>query len=236
MVADRAGGIGADAAAARTARDLLGDQRHGAVEADIEGLFGVLEVGVGLAVLHVGTEAADAGLDRLAALRVQPDLARQRQKLERHLEIDARRLGALGQSGTLRLLAVLAFAELDIRSEPAGAQRHFEAALRILAENLRAVLDRAVGRHRERTRIAAVRIVRAADEGAELAELERELAGAAHRASARIAAVGARREDVRAEHLVERVDHLADLGGPDLADRVPDVAPESGQAAAPFEV
>ncbi len=40
---------------------------------------------------------------------------------------------------------------------------------------------------------------------------------------------------MRAEHLVERVDHLADLEVLDLADRAREVAPEIAQQVAPFE-
>src|SRR5258708_5851881 len=179
VVADRASGVGAEAPLARTFGDLLGDQRDGAVETDGEDLIDILDIGVGLAVQHIGTEAADARLDGLAVFRLQPDLARQRQQLERQLEIDRGGLGALGQSGALGLLAVLdRLAELDIGPEAARPQRDLEAALRILAEFLDR-LDGALGRGRERTRVAAFRIVRAADEGAELAELEGKPAGAA---------------------------------------------------------
>ena len=55
-------------------------------------------------------------------------------------------------------------------------------------------------------------------------------------ADARIAAVGARREDVRRQHLVERVDHLADAQVLDLADRADEVAPELAQQFAPFDL
>src|SRR6266403_1586293 len=137
VVADGASGVGAEAPLARTFGDLLGDQRDGAVETDGEDLVDILDIGVGLAVQHIGTEAADAGLDGLAVLRMQPDLARQRQQLARQLEIDRGGLGALGQSGALGFLAVLdRLAELDIGPEAARPQRDLEAALRVLAEFL----------------------------------------------------------------------------------------------------
>ena len=82
VVADGAARIGAEAAA-RAFGFLLGDQRHRAIEADGEDLFGGIEIGVGLAVLDVRTEAADAGLDRLAVFGVLADFARQRQQRER---------------------------------------------------------------------------------------------------------------------------------------------------------
>src|SRR3981189_1359109 len=164
VVADRASGGGAEAPPARAFGDLLGDQRDGAVEADGEDLVDILDIGVGLAVQHIGTEAADARLDGLAVLRMQPDLARQRQQLERQLEVDRGGLGALGQSGALGLLAVLdRLAELDIGPEAARAQCNLEPGLRVVAELLGGF--HAVSRGRERTRVAAFRIVRAADEG-----------------------------------------------------------------------
>src|SRR5262249_52400566 len=129
----------------------------------------------------------------------------------------------------------LAVAELDIGAEAAGAQRHIEAGLRILAELL-VRLNAAFAAGRERTGVAALRIIRAADEGAELAELERQAAVAAHGALARIAAVGARWEDVRRQHVVEDIDDLADLQVLDLADRAREVAPEIAQQVAPFHL
>src|SRR5215472_15363290 len=186
MIAELAARIGAEAAAPRTARDLLGDQRDGAVEADREDLFAVLHIGVGLVVQHIGAETADAGDDRFPILRMLADLARQRQQLQREREIDRGGLGALGQAGALGLLAVLRLAELDIGSEAAGAERDLETGLGVVAELLRR-LHGAFARGGERASVAALGIVRAADEGAELAELDRELARSAHRALARIA-------------------------------------------------
>ena len=60
MIAQRLAGIGAEAAAARALGDLLRDQRHRAVEADVEHLVAGLEAGIGLLVLHERPEAADA--------------------------------------------------------------------------------------------------------------------------------------------------------------------------------
>jgi 2-polyprenyl-3-methyl-5-hydroxy-6-metoxy-1,4-benzoquinol methylase len=50
---------------------------------------------------------------------------------------------------------------------------------------------------------------------------------------ARIGAVGARREEVRAEHLVERVDDLRDPQVLDVADGRGELAPEIAQQIAP---
>ncbi len=74
----------------------------------------------------------------------------------------------------------------------------------------------------------AFRIVRAADEGAVFAELQRQLAGAADLADARIAAVLALREDQRRQRLVQRVEHVGDaqfLGVLDLGEEIlPEIA------------
>ena len=129
--------------------------------------------------------------------------------LQRQVEFDVGRRDALRDAGALRLLAfgvVLGVAELDIGAEPARLHRDVDAGVGILAEHAVAIVAAAVGG--ERAGVAAFRIVRAADEGAELAGLQLQPAGAAARALPRIAAVLARRVDVRAEHLVERVEHL----------------------------
>ena len=81
MIAKRLAGIGAEAAAARTLCHLLGDQRHGPVEADGEDLIAGFETGIGLLMLDERSEASEAGRDRLAGLRMLADLARQRQQL-----------------------------------------------------------------------------------------------------------------------------------------------------------
>src|SRR5258705_394311 len=64
--------LGGAAAAGRLG---FGEQRHGAVHADLQhALVGRNRFVLG-AVLDVGTEAADAGQHRLAILRMEPDLA-----------------------------------------------------------------------------------------------------------------------------------------------------------------
>ena len=80
MLADRLAGIGAEAAAARTLGDLLGDQRHRAIEADVEYFVAGFQARISLFVTHERPEAADAGRDRLAGLGVFSDFARQRQQ------------------------------------------------------------------------------------------------------------------------------------------------------------
>src|ERR1700758_4779733 len=78
MVAERPAWIGAKAASARALGTLLGDERHRAIETDREYLLRRLQIGVGLAMLNVGSEPADAGADRLAILGMAAHFARQR--------------------------------------------------------------------------------------------------------------------------------------------------------------
>ena len=127
-------------------------------------------------------------------------------------------------------------AELHVGTEASAAQRDVEAGLGILAELLGADLAGAVGRRRERAGIAALRIIRAADEGAEFGKLQREPAGAAGRARPRIAAVRARRKQMRRQQRVERIDHLGDFQILDLVDRADEVAPEIAQHVAPGDL
>ena len=49
----------------------------------------------------------------------------------------------------------------------------------------------------------------------------------------RITTVGARREQVRRQHFIERIDHLRDFQILDLIDRDDEVAPEIAQHVAP---
>ena len=169
------------------------------------------------------------------------DLARQAEERERIGEVDGRRVPALGQARPLRLLAVAGLAELDIGAEAAGADRDLEAGLGIHAEAAGAVAAElaAIGvlaRDGELAGEAALGIVRAADEGAELAELERQPAVAAGRALARVAALGARREDVRAEQLVQRLQHLGDAEVVGLGDVGRELPPELAEHLLPGDV
>ena len=79
MLAERLARIGAEATAARPLGDLLRDQRHRAIEADVEHLIAGFQARIGLFVTHERAEAADAGGDRLAGFRMFSDFARQRQ-------------------------------------------------------------------------------------------------------------------------------------------------------------
>ena len=94
MFADRAARIGAEATAARSFRQLFRDERHRPVEPDIEDVVAGFQTCVGLTVLNIRAEAADAGPDGFAVLGMLADFARERQQFERHVEIDRRRVGA----------------------------------------------------------------------------------------------------------------------------------------------
>ena len=131
----------------------------------------------------------------------------------------------LGIEARLGFSSSRALAELHVGAEAAGAQRHRQAGLGIVAEQLavgRGGFRRAVAGWRELARVAAVGIARAADEGAVLAaDLEAQPALAAVGALARVAALGLGREDVRAQDLVQRLQHLADAQVLDLVDGAP---------------
>ena len=143
---------------------------------------------------------------------------------------------SFGQAGAFRLVVLFvatALAELDIRTEAAVALRHFQSGLRVLAQYTGGA--GAVLRH-QLAGVAAFRIVGAADESAEPADLQIQPAGAALRADARVDAVSARREHVRGEHLVERVDHLGEAHVLDLIDGADEVLPEVAQHLAPIDL
>src|SRR4051794_21275636 len=83
MLAQRATALCAEAALARTARTLLLDQGHGTVRADAQHILVGGEVGIGSAVLHVWSEAANPGDDRLSIVGMFAHLARQREQRKR---------------------------------------------------------------------------------------------------------------------------------------------------------
>src|SRR5208282_680195 len=117
MRAERAARIGAEAAEARTFGMLFSNQRHRSVEADVKDIVAGFEIGVSLAVLHVRSEPADAGADRLAVLGMATDFARQGKQRKRAVEVDVLRRHALLQTGALRFFAVDRLAELHVGTE-----------------------------------------------------------------------------------------------------------------------
>src|SRR4051794_6402902 len=139
LLAERAARVALAAAAVDGAAFLRDDEVDRAVGADRQHVVVLLEVGVGLGVLDVGAVAADADEDRRARLRVRRDRLRQGEQPQRPLEVDRRRIGARWQRRALRLVALLdRLAELEEHAEAAVAQRHGQAGLRVLAEELHA--------------------------------------------------------------------------------------------------
>ena len=162
---------------------LFRQQRDGAVRPDGEHLVDAVEIGVFAVVLDERAVAADAGDDRLAGLRVQ---CRSRAAAKAASAPPPGRSSSAAQP--FGMLARFGFsspfsasAELDVGPEAAGAERHLQAGLRILAEHrpLRRSCGGCRGRLRRSSvklaRKAAFRIVGAADEGAVSAELQRQL-------------------------------------------------------------
>ena len=218
------------------ARHLLRDQVHRAVEPHGEDFLDIGQVGVCAVMQHERSVAPDAGSDRLARLGMQADFARKRQQLQGLFEGEAVGRPALGQRRALRFGSV---AQLYIWAEPSRLQGNLEAAFGIGAEDAVAGpgFGRAAGcRIGKLHRVAALGIVRAADEGAELAQLQRELAFAAVRAATRVGAVGLGREDMVGQHLVEGIEHLGDAEVLDLLDMRLEILPEVAQHVLPGEL
>src|SRR5262249_43272545 len=141
-------------------------------------------------------------------------------------EIDIAGRGVFWKTRALWLLVlriVLLLAELDIGPEAAGLYDDVAVGFRILAEH---TIRARLGVRGEGTGVAAFRIVRAADKGAELAGFQVQPAGAAGRALPHVAAIRARRIDVRTQHLIECIQHLGDAEVLDVVDGADEVAPE----------
>ena len=65
------------AATTATLRLFVGQNRHGAIEADGEDLFGILQVGERAVMADVRPVATDTSGDHLAGFWMLPDVARQ---------------------------------------------------------------------------------------------------------------------------------------------------------------
>src|SRR5690348_2029585 len=238
-------------AAAEFAR--LGQQADRAVEADRQHVVVRRQRLVDLAVPDIGAEAADAGDDHFTVLRMRADVARQRQELERLLEIDVRgrdtlrERGAFGffgrrRIGFLRAFSLLArrlrrgFAELDVWAVRPLFERDDQAGLWISAE-----LTRLRGRtvfavlEAQSARVTAFGIAGTADEGAEAPELEAKPALVAHRAQPRVAAIGSFRKKMTAKLFVERVNDLGDIEVLGAGDGGRKICPEIRQNLLPID-
>ena len=117
--------------AGEAARFLLGENIHRTVDADGEHVLRRVEVRIGAVMQHEGSEAAEIRHDRLAGFGMDADFARQRQKLQRLFERDVLGLLALGDRGTLWLLAFDRLAKLQIGAKAANTARDLLARLGI---------------------------------------------------------------------------------------------------------
>ncbi len=188
---------------------------------------------------HEGPEAAEAGGDLLAVVGVQPDLARQGQQAQGLFQVQPSRGPALGQAGALGLVAAVDRRRLlDIGAEAAVLQPHRATGRRIDPQLLVGGfgLAFAVGRRGQLAGEAAFGIVRAADEGPELADLQRQHPRSAGWAQARVRPVALVGEDVRAQRLVQRVEHVGGAQLGDLADGGVEVLPEVAEELLPVQL
>jgi len=172
---------------------FLGNERDRAVDPDLEELVHIRHVRVGLDVLHIGAIAPKVGDDGFAILRAPAHFARQRQEFETLFKIEIRHRPSVRNGRAPRLLALLRSgpAELRIGAEAAVLQQDAGCRSGLSPSTLPSggisLLPCAAA---EGAGEAASQIVRAADEGAELAELQRELARACrsgHRGSTALA-------------------------------------------------
>src|SRR5258707_4996059 len=109
----RGGCIIAEAASAEAAffRD---DKIDRAIAADLQNIFILADIGVGLTVLDIGSETAEPGEDGLLGFGVLRNLARQGEKFQRLFQRD---IGGLHRLWHGRALRLVAFAKLDISAE-----------------------------------------------------------------------------------------------------------------------
>src|SRR5690606_18411794 len=151
----------------------------------------------------------EAGVDHLAGVGMRPDLSRQGEELQGRFEVDLRGAHALRHRHALRLFAL---SELDVEPPRTFAHRDLLARRRVLAEHARPCRELGLGGmavralDREPPRVTAFGVIGASDEGAELAELQRQAAGAAAGAEPRVLAAAVVREEMAAELLVELLD------------------------------
>ena len=83
--------------------------------------------------------------------------------------------------------------------------------------------------------VLAVRIIGASDKRAKLAELQRKLPISAGRAFPRAAAIRRRRENVRRENFIQRIQHMGNAQVLDLAHMGGKIFPEIAQHFAPVD-
>src|SRR5215471_10598185 len=135
---------------------------------------------------EVRTKPSETCFDRLSGFGMQSDFPRQREELERLIEVNRVRRKGLRNACARWLLFAVRFAELHIGPEAAGLEAHRFARLRIISEHARRGFT-FVSRPAQLARIAAFGIIRASDEGAEPAELQIQAAVVAARTEPGIA-------------------------------------------------
>src|SRR5262249_39117242 len=142
------------------------------------------------------------------------------------LAFPLRRRLFLDGGGRMAVAVSIAVAELHVLAVGTMPQRHRQAGRRVVAEQFRPFMLAIAVVDAEAARVAAFRIVGAADEGAVLAEPDAETPGLAAGADARIMAVVVGGEEVRPQLGVEGVDHLGDAEVLGAGDRLAEGAPE----------
>src|ERR1700722_3082753 len=215
---------------------LRHDEVDRPIGADLEHVVVAAKVGVGLAVLHIGTVAADAGEDRLAAGWMARHFTGQSEQRQRLFERHVVAAQALRQR---RSLGLLALALLDVLAKAPAAQSDLLAGRRVLAKHTHArpvALGGLRARRRQDARVLALGVARAADEGAKLAELQRQLAFVAERAEAWVDPLAARGKNVGTQKLVQAVEHLARAEILDVADGAGEIVPEVAQERLPIDL
>ncbi len=216
---------------------LVGKDCNSPVETDRKDVFRAFQIGIGAIMRDVGAIAPDPGGDHLGGFRVLADITRQGQQCQCLLMIDRVERPALWQAGALGFLA---FAALDIRTKPAIACGNVLVGVGVLAEQLRFVPAIAVfvGRFTsaELARELAFGIVRATDEGAVFAELQRKISGTAELTDTGIAAVFAWREDERSKLVIQRIQYIGDAQFLDTIDGSEEIRPEIAQDILPLEL
>ena len=216
----------------------LGQECQRAVHADREHVVIGLEPDVLALELDERPVPVDPGRHRLSGLGIGADLARQGQELQAEIEID---LGGCRGRRQRAALGLAARAALHVGAEAADLEPDLLAGPRVGPQHpvARALLvGRGIGSHREGSRVAAVGVARAANEGAEAAELEPQPALLAARAEPRVGLAALAAEQQRSQGMVERVDDLAlallaDLGqagGERLPELAQHVLPECAAA------
>ena len=190
---------------------LGGQKLDRAVHANLEDIRRILEVGVnafrliGGLVMNIGAKAPEIGGDH-AAIGMLAHFARQAEEGERLFKVHILGLPALGQASAGWLLVFLGgFAALNVRAKAPRSQADLIAA--ILAQDPVTAIGRVAT---NRAGIAALGVIATADKAAGLGGFQMQLAGAAKRALARIAAIFARRIERRREGVIQHIQHLGD--------------------------